>query len=103
MRAWASAWAQRNMADYYAAYTPDFSGQAGSRKAWEQDRRDRIASRKQIKIELVDLRVSVDGDQATAKFKQVYSSDALSANSRKTLQLVRSSGHWLIKQEAVGG
>lgn len=103
VRAWASAWAQRNMADYYAAYTPDFSGQAGSRKAWEQDRRDRIASRKQIKIELVDLRVSVDGDQATAKFKQVYSSDALSANSRKTLQLVRSSGHWLIKQEAVGG
>ena len=103
VRAWAAAWSKRDMADYYAAYTPDFSGQAGSRKAWEQDRRDRIATRKQIKIELVDLHVNADGDQATAKFKQVYSSDALSATSRKTLQLVRSNGHWLIKQEAVGG
>jgi len=103
VRAWAAAWSKRDMDGYYAAYTPDFSGQAGSRKAWEQDRRDRIAPRKQIKIELVDLRVSVDGDQATARFKQVYSSDALSTTGRKTLQLVRSNGHWLIKQEAVGG
>lgn len=103
MRAWAAAWSKRDMNDYYAAYTPEFSGQASSRKAWEQDRRDRIATRKQIKVELVDLRVSVDGDQATAKFKQVYSSDALSTTGRKTLQLVRSNGHWLIKQEAVGG
>lgn len=91
------------MADYFAAYAPEYSGQSGSRKTWEQDRRDRIASRKQIKVELVDLRVTVDGEQATAKFRQVYSSDALSTTSRKTLQLVRSNGRWLIKQETVGG
>ncbi len=103
VRAWAAAWSKRDMDGYYAAYTPDFSGQAGSRKAWEQDRRDRIATRKQIKVEVVDLHVSIDGDRATAKFKQVYSSDALSTTGRKTLQLVRSNGHWLIKQEAVGG
>lgn len=103
VRAWAAAWSKRDMGDYLAAYTADYSGQSGSRKAWEQDRRDRIASRKQIKVELADLRVTVEGDQATAKFKQVYSSDALSVNSRKTLQLVRSNGRWLIKQEAVGG
>lgn len=103
VRAWAAAWSKRDMGDYLAAYTPDYSGQSGSRKAWEQDRRDRITSRKQIKVELADLRVTVQGDQATAKFKQVYSSDALSVTSRKTLQLVRSSGRWLIKQETVGG
>lgn len=103
VRAWASAWARRDMAAYFAAYAPEFSGQASSRKAWERDRRDRIAPRKQIKVDLQDLRVSVDGDRATAKFKQVYASDALSATSRKTLQLVRSpSGRWVIKQEALG-
>jgi ketosteroid isomerase-like protein len=103
VRAWARAWARRDMAAYYAAYEPGFKGQAGSRKAWEQDRRDRIATRKQIKVELQDLRVSVNGDQATAKFRQVYSSDALSATSRKTLQLVRgSNGRWQIRQESVG-
>ncbi|MEK8033705.1 tetratricopeptide repeat protein [Ideonella sp. DXS29W] len=103
VRAWASAWSKRNMTEYLGAYTPEFSGQSSSRKAWEQDRRDRIATRKQIKVELVDLRVTVDGDQATAKFKQVYSSDALSATSRKTLSLVRLNGRWVIKKEAVGG
>jgi Flp pilus assembly protein TadD/ketosteroid isomerase-like protein len=102
VRAWARAWAQRDMAAYYAAYHPDFKGQASSRKAWEQDRRDRIATRKQIKVELQDLRVHVDGDKATAKFRQVYASDALTANSRKTLQLVRSNGRWVIRTESVG-
>lgn len=102
VRAWAKAWSQRDMAAYYAAYSPEFKGQAGSRKAWEQDRRDRIATRKQITVELRDLQVSVDGDRATAKFRQVYSSDTLSANSRKTLQLARVGGRWLIRQESVG-
>jgi len=104
VRAWAAAWSQRNMAAYYAAYTPEFDGQARSRKAWEQDRRDRIATRKQIRVEVSDLKVSVQGGQATAKFRQGYSSDALTTSSRKTLQLVRSAdGRWLIKQESVGG
>jgi hypothetical protein len=103
VRAWAAAWSKRDMTAYYAAYTPDFRGQTASRKAWEQDRRDRIANRKQIKVELQDLRITVDGDQATARFRQVYASDALSTTGRKRLQLVRMNGHWLIRQEAVGG
>ncbi|HJV69319.1 tetratricopeptide repeat protein [Ideonella sp.] len=104
VRAWATAWSQRDMTAYYAAYTPDFSGQSRSRKAWEQDRRNRIAARRQIQVEVSDLKVSVHGDRATAKFRQAYSSDALSTTSRKTLQLVRGAdGHWLIKQESVGG
>jgi Tfp pilus assembly protein PilF/ketosteroid isomerase-like protein len=103
VRAWAAAWSKRDMAAYYAAYAPEFSGQATSRKAWEQDRRDRIASRKQIKVEVSDLKITVNGDQATAKFRQAYSSDALSTTGRKTLQLVRSAnGRWMIKQETVG-
>lgn len=102
VRAWAKAWAQRDMAAYYAAYSPEFKGQAASRKAWEQDRRDRIATRKQIKVELKDLQVAVDGDRATARFRQIYASDALSASSRKTLRLVHANGRWLIQQESVG-
>jgi Tfp pilus assembly protein PilF/ketosteroid isomerase-like protein len=103
VRNWAAAWSKRDMAAYYAAYTPDFRGQTASRKAWEQDRRDRIATRKQIKVELQDLKITVEGEEATARFRQVYASDALSTTGRKTLQLVRLNGHWLIKQEAVGG
>lgn len=104
VRDWSAAWSRRDMGAYIAAYAPDFTGQSGSRKVWEQDRRDRIVPRKQIKVEIVDLKVTVNGDLATARFRQIYASDTLSTSSRKTLSLARSSqGKWVIKQEAVGG
>ena len=104
VKAWASAWSRRDMNGYYAAYANDYSGQAGSRKAWEQERRDRIANRKNIKVEVSGLRVTVNGDKATAKFRQSYASDSLDVTSSKTLQLVRGgNGKWVIRQESVGG
>jgi Flp pilus assembly protein TadD/ketosteroid isomerase-like protein len=104
VRSWATAWSSRDMNGYYAAYTPEFKGQASSRKAWEQERKDRIAARKKIKIDVSDLKIKVDGDTATARFRQSYSSDSLSTTGRKTLELQRSNrGKWQIKQESVGG
>lgn len=104
VQSWASAWSRRDMNGYFAAYSSDFNGSAGSRKAWEQDRRDRISTRKDIKVSISDLKVTVNGDKATARFRQAYSSDKLSTNSRKTLELSRtSSGKWVIKQETSGG
>lgn len=101
---WAAAWSRRDMNGYYAAYAPEFSGNAGSRKAWEQERRERIASRNKISVEISDLRVSVNGDKATARFRQDYEGDSLNVTSRKTLQLSKAAnGKWLIKQESTGG
>ena len=92
------------MQGYYAAYAPDYVGKSGSRKAWEQNRRDRIASRQSIKVDISNLNVTVNGDKATAQFRQRYESDALSNTSSKTLQLVKSSnGRWVIQQESGGG
>lgn len=104
VKAWAVAWSKRDMQGYYAAYAPDYVGKSGSRKAWEQNRRDRIASRQSIKVDISNLNVTVNGDKATAQFRQRYESDALSNTSSKTLQLVKSSnGRWVIQQESGGG
>ncbi len=104
VRAWAVAWSKRDMEAYFAAYLPDFSGQQGNRRAWEQERRDRIAARKRIKVDITELQVSVNADKAQARFRQSYASDSLDTSSRKTLELVRSaSGKWQIKRESVGG
>ncbi|MDZ7813316.1 MAG: tetratricopeptide repeat protein [Ideonella sp.] len=104
VRAWAAAWSKRDMQAYYAAYTSDYVGKSGSRRAWEQNRRDRIASRRSIKVDISNLRVTVSGDKATAQFRQRYESDALSNTSSKTLELVKSSnGRWVIQQESGGG
>lgn len=104
VKAWAAAWSKRDMTGYYAAYAPDYVGKSGSRKAWEQNRRDRIASRQSIKVDISNLHVTVNGDKAVAQFRQRYESDALSNTSSKTLQMVKSSnGRWVIQQESGGG
>nr|WP_295075464.1 tetratricopeptide repeat protein [uncultured Roseateles sp.] len=100
---WAKAWSQRDMDDYYKAYTPDFKGKAATRKAWEEDRRARIMGKKKIAVEVSGLKIKVDGDgsKATVTFRQNYTSDALSVKSSKTLSLVKSkSGAWLLSQES---
>lgn len=103
IKAWAAAWSRRDVNGYVNAYTNDFAGQAGSHKNWVQERKDRIATKKSIKVAVSELKVTVNGDRATARFRQSYQSDALSSNGRKTLELVRSGGKWLIRQESVGG
>jgi len=103
VRAWAAAWSRRDMPAYFGAYTADFTGSAKSHRAWEDDRKARIAPRRHITVEVGDLRVSVNGDKAQAQFRQSYQSDALSTSGRKSLELVRSGGKWLIRQESVGG
>ncbi|MCV2369979.1 nuclear transport factor 2 family protein [Roseateles oligotrophus] len=98
---WAKAWSARNMAGYYAAYAPEFKGKAASRKAWEQERHDRITSKKKITVTLSDLHVKVNGDKATVRVRQDYNSDALSVKSGKNFEMVKNkSGDWQITQES---
>lgn len=103
IEAWARAWSARNMGDYLAAYAPGFTPQGGqSRAAWEADRRARIVPRTSINVDVSDLTVSIDGDRATARFRQAYTSDTINVTSRKTLELVRSGNRWLITRETTG-
>ena len=46
--------------------------------------------------------MSINGNTATVKFRQVYISDRLTANTRKTLVLAKQGGKWQIKQETTG-
>ena len=79
---------------------PDTQGAA--RSAWEQERTQRINKPGAIQVGVENLRVSVDGDKATAKFRQHYRSATLKTSQNKTLVLVRQDGKWLIQQERVG-
>jgi hypothetical protein len=44
----------------------------------------------------------VQGDKAIVQFRQQYNADALKVSSRKTLELVKVSGRWLIQKESTG-
>lgn len=99
--AWAEAWSRKDLDDYFAAYARDFSG-GKSRKAWEEERRARIAGKKSIVVKLSEVQVAVNGDKATARFRQDYAADALKVSSLKTLELARQGGKWVIVRESTG-
>jgi len=102
VRAWAAAWAKKDMNGYLGAYARDYDGDKGSRKAWEQERRDRIVSKRSITVKVTDLVVKVDGNKATARFRQEYKADSLNVSSGKRLDLVRSGNEWVIVKEVSG-
>lgn len=103
MRAWAAAWASKDMNGYLGAYGKEFDPPGKlSRSAWEQERRARILGKSRISVQLTDLNVSVNGNKAVARFRQSYSADSLQVHSRKTLELVRTGDRWAIVRESTG-
>jgi tetratricopeptide (TPR) repeat protein len=100
---WAKAWSSQDVKSYLGYYGSDFqvpNGQA--RKAWEDERRSRIAGKGRISVKVDAPQVAVNGNSATVKFRQVYVSDRLTANTRKTLVLTKQGSKWRIKQENTG-
>lgn len=103
VRAWAAAWAAKDMNAYLAAYSPNFAVPAGqSRKAWEADRRARIVGKSSISVKVENLVITTNGNNATAKFRQEYKADALELTNGKTLSLVKAGDRWLIVREVSG-
>jgi tetratricopeptide (TPR) repeat protein len=104
VRGWAAAWASQDMERYLGAYGPEFNPGGGqSRKSWEEERRARIVGKSSISVNLENLAINVNGQSATAKFRQIYRADNLNISSRKTLELQRSGNQWQIRKESVGG
>lgn len=101
LQAWATAWSKKDLNGYFAAYSRDFNG-GKSRKAWEQERRERIQGKRSISVKLSQVNVSVNGSKAVARFRQEYKADGLNISSGKRIDLVRTGGEWLIVKESSG-
>lgn len=100
---WARAWSAQDVKGYLNHYANDFQVPNGQpRKKWEEDRRARIVGKDSISVKVEGPQVTVNGNTATVKFRQVYVSDRLTANTRKTLILAKQGGRWQIKQENTG-
>ena len=100
---WIATWSKKDVKAYLAHYARDFKTPNGeSRASWESERAKRINKPGPIQVAYENLRVSADGDTATAKFRQHYKAGALKTGTLKVLVLVRRDGHWLIQQEKIG-
>ncbi len=105
VRAWASAWASKNVDNYLSFYGSDFKTPNGeSRDAWEKQRRERLGKPGPIAVNLQDLKVTMNGkDTAEVTFRQKYSSSNLKSTNTKTLVMQRKGEHWVIVEERVRG
>ncbi|MDK9702732.1 MAG: tetratricopeptide repeat protein [Sulfuritalea sp.] len=100
---WAAAWSRKDVKAYLAAYARDFKTPAGeSRAAWDAERQKRINKPGAIQVGYENLRIAVNGDSATVKFRQHYKSASLKTSSNKTLLMGKRDGKWQILQERVG-
>ncbi len=101
MAAWANAWSRKDVKSYLALYAPDFTPPKGmSRKDWESERQQRIAGKGgKISVSYDKPQISVNGDKATAKFRQRYNAPGLKSSTNKTLVFVRNGNRWLIQEE----
>jgi tetratricopeptide (TPR) repeat protein len=103
VKAWASAWAAKDVKSYLASYGKDFNPPGSmSRSQWEAERKQRIGSKSNISIKLENLNVTVDGSKAVAKFRQDYKASGLAVSSRKTLDMLKTGDRWQIVKESTG-
>ncbi len=101
---WAAAWARKDVRGYLAVYAKDFKTPNGlARNKWEAERRSRIDKPGTISVKLDGMKINIDGDKATARFRQSYEAGAFKATAGKALDMVRRDGKWQIQQERVGG
>lgn len=103
IQVWAQAWRVKDLTTYFKAYSPNFVPEDNlSQRAWENQRRQRIASKKEIRLELSQFRIGPGGVSSTAiaTFTQSYESGTVVAVSRKTLELIEDKGQWLITRES---
>lgn len=100
---WAAAWSAKNSKKYLAFYAKEFKAPGGSRKAWEAQRKARIAAPKSIRVEIHDAKVKVaDAKHASIIFRQTYHAPRLNVVSIKTLDWLNVDGQWLIAEERSG-
>jgi tetratricopeptide (TPR) repeat protein len=104
VNSWAQAWSSKNLDQYFASYGASFKPAKGeSRKAWEQQRRERITRPAKINVAVSNIKItSVDATNAKVRFKQSYQADGKPIYTAKTLVLKKEGDNWFIEQEIAG-
>jgi tetratricopeptide (TPR) repeat protein len=103
VRAWARAWASKDVDAYLAFYAPDFRPPEGqTRQAWRKLRRERVRELRFIKIRIGNPKVALLSDSvARVRFRQDYRSNIYRGETDKLLLLNKRGSRWRILEERV--
>jgi len=99
---WRKAWVRQDTKAYFSAYGEPFKPGEGFSdiKAWQVSRRDLIASKTRIQIDIQDLKIThLEDGNARLEFTQHYDADGFSRNDAKMLLMAHSEAGWRIIRE----
>jgi len=101
VKSWAQAWSSKNLDQYFTSYGANFQPAKGeSRKAWEQQRKERINKPSKIDVSLSNINITnIDSNNAKVRFKQAYRADGKPIYTTKTLVMKKEGDNWYIQQE----
>ena len=102
VKAWAAAWAGKDIASYAAFYAPTFVPADGSsRDAWAKQRAQRISAADQVRVDVSNFNVRREANDAVlVEFQQQYRSTTYRDVTLKALRWIKVDGQWLIEREA---
>ncbi|MDY7578629.1 tetratricopeptide repeat protein [Herbaspirillum sp. RTI4] len=101
---WAKSWGDKDVKGYLSYYSADFEPPKGeTRKQWAEGRRARIENKGSIDVHVEAFKITAKAGNAVVSFRQIYTSNRLTADTRKTLVMVKQGNRWYIKQERTGG
>lgn len=99
LRTWRERWQAGDVDGYLRLYEPSFAGGAGSRAAWEQQRRQKMTNvRPAVGVEGLQA-VRITPQEVELRFVQVYSARQHRDRGNKTMVFRRSPQGWLIADE----
>ncbi|MDI1299920.1 tetratricopeptide repeat protein [Methylotenera sp.] len=98
---WAEAWSSQNIDKYLSSYGANFKPEKGlNRKAWEQQRRERVTKPSKIDVSISNIIItSSDDTNAKVRFKQSYRAGSKPIYTSKTLMMKKEGNNWFIEQE----
>ncbi len=102
VKSWAEAWSSQDVTRYLAHYSDGFIPRNNLTLAeWRVQRNGRLKWREFIIVKPSKYSINLQKDKATVNFTQYYKSERLEDTIRKTLELEKRNGDWLIVQELI--
>jgi ketosteroid isomerase-like protein len=97
--AWCKSWQHRDIKTYMTFYSPDFRSHGLDYRGWIQKKKRRFKIVHDLRVDIFDLGVFIEGDSAVASFIQRYQDPKISDVGEKTLTMIYTDGKWEIVSE----
>ncbi len=97
--AWGKSWQSQDSNSYMSFYSPAFRSKGLDYQGWRQRKSKHFQKIDDIRLEISDLWVFIEGRHATARFVLRYQDSKFSDVGEKTLTIVKEGDKWLIVSE----